>query len=406
MTRAKAQWHRDSPYGLFPRSLGDYRGTMSFAESYADRPSDCNSVAQALVGTNRMKPHRWLGGLAALGLVIAGVDAASVPAVALSTSRFPAPVDDWAYQLQGYGNDLSKIEASAFDLVVIDYSRFGDGPSEWSAAAIEALRNNGPCGRRTVLAYMSVGEAETYRYYWKDTWIDEDGALVPGEAPGWLGPFNRAYPDNYKVRYWHRSWQRIIFGVATGPGKSYLDRIIDQGFDGVYLDIIDAFEFWGPDEIDGNNERRQAPSDMVRLVRKLAKYARQTRGIENFLIVPQNGAGLIAPWAYPDAADPEREAARQRRRYFRGVDAIGAEDTFFFGNRNNNNRLDPQWETIALLDDFHAGNKPVLAIDYLTRAELIADFFGRAGGRGYIPYTSGRNLGSLPIATAFPPDCD
>ena len=33
---------------------------------------------------------------------------------------------------------------------------------------------------------------------------------------------------------------KIIFG----NDESYLHKIIDSGFDGVYLDIIDAFEFF------------------------------------------------------------------------------------------------------------------------------------------------------------------
>jgi cysteinyl-tRNA synthetase len=37
-----------------------------------------------------------------------------------------------------------------------------------------------------------------------------------------------------------KEWQDIIFGDADG----YLDRIMNAGFDGVYLDIIDAFEYF------------------------------------------------------------------------------------------------------------------------------------------------------------------
>jgi cysteinyl-tRNA synthetase len=40
------------------------------------------------------------------------------------------------------------------------------------------------------------------------------------------------------VRYWEDAWQQIIFGTDS----SYLDVIISQGFDGVYLDKIDSYE--------------------------------------------------------------------------------------------------------------------------------------------------------------------
>ncbi len=45
---------------------------------------------------------------------------------------------------------------------------------------------------------------------------------------------------NYKVRYWEDGWQDIIFG----NDNSYLKKILDAGFDGVYLDIIDGFEYF------------------------------------------------------------------------------------------------------------------------------------------------------------------
>ena len=50
--------------------------------------------------------------------------------------------------------------------------------------------------------------------------------------PNWAG--------NYKVKYWNSDWQNIIYG----NDNSYLKKIINTNFDGVYLDIIDAFEYY------------------------------------------------------------------------------------------------------------------------------------------------------------------
>ena len=83
-----------------------------------------------------------------------------------------------------------------------------------------------------VVAYMSIGEAEDYRYYWQSTWKND--------KPIWLAKENPNWPGNYKVRYWEEEWQSIIYG----NNDSYLKKIIDAGFDGVYLDIIDAFEYF------------------------------------------------------------------------------------------------------------------------------------------------------------------
>jgi cysteinyl-tRNA synthetase len=221
-----------------------------------------------------------------------------------------------------------------------------------------------------------------------------------------LGPFNPDYPDNYKVKYWMPAWKKIIYGVRAGVNKSYLDRIIDAGFDGVYLDIVDAFEFWGPHEITGNDTNRFAARAMVTFVEQIAHYARVTRGRGAFLVFPQNGANIIDPEAYPDASDPQQEAQKQKQRYFRVINGIGAEDTFFYGDLDNNNRLDPQLEIIRFLDQFSAAHKTVLAVDYLTNPQKIATFYRMARAHNYVPFATIRNLNRLKWPSSFPPDCE
>lgn len=92
------------------------------------------------------------------------------------------------------------------------------------------LKNNG--GKRLIISYMSIGEAEDYRYYWSDTWKVGNPYWIEAENPDWEG--------NYKVKYWESEWQNIIYG----NNDSYLKKIIDSNFDGAYLDIIDAFEYF------------------------------------------------------------------------------------------------------------------------------------------------------------------
>ena len=79
---------------------------------------------------------------------------------------------------------------------------------------------------------MSIGEAEDYRDYWELGW----GA----GNPDWIQDENADFPGNFKVQYWRSEWQEILL---DGP-NAYLNRITAAGFDGVYLDLIDAFEFF------------------------------------------------------------------------------------------------------------------------------------------------------------------
>ena len=180
------------------------------------------------------------------------------------------------------------------------------------------------------------------------------------------------------MRYWNPQWQSVIFGSDA----AYLDQIVAQGFDGVYLDVIDAFEFWGPD---GNNERPTAAQDMVDFVKAIGNYARVTKGKSNFQVFPQNGSQL-------STVDPT---------YITTINGIGAEDTWTIGN-GRQTKYDTEHVT-AWLDLFRDAGRTVLAIDYPTTTTRIDDFYSRAEARGYVPYNPPRALDRYVVNPAHPP---
>lgn len=122
---------------------------------------------------------------------------------------------------------IDAVAKTRHDVLVVDaYAQ-----SDWLRAEdIERLHRKRDGGRRLVLAYLSIGEAESYREYWQRAWTDA--------PPRWLGEENPDWTGNFKVRYWDPEWQAVILGDES----AYLDRILTAGFDGAYLDIIDAFE--------------------------------------------------------------------------------------------------------------------------------------------------------------------
>lgn len=135
--------------------------------------------------------------------------------------------------LEKYGSKsqfITAVKATNYDVLIMDLF-FNDGVT-FSKAEIEQLKNKANGGKRMIVCYMSIGEAENYRYYWNPTWNSN--------APIWLDSLNPDWPGNYKVKYWNADWQAIIYGNSN----SYLEKIIAAGFDGIYLDIIDAFEFY------------------------------------------------------------------------------------------------------------------------------------------------------------------
>ncbi|MCK4806976.1 MAG: endo alpha-1,4 polygalactosaminidase [Candidatus Aegiribacteria sp.] len=124
---------------------------------------------------------------------------------------------------------INSLAETDYDLLIVDL--FWDD-QQLTPSDINQLQSKQGGGSRIVLAYMSIGEAEDYRYYWQSDWNSN--------PPGWLKDENPEWEGNYLIEYWDIQWQEIIFGSSD----SYLGRILNCGFDGVYLDKIDAFDTW------------------------------------------------------------------------------------------------------------------------------------------------------------------
>lgn len=283
-----------------------------------------------------------------------------------SAQAAPQPANDFVYQLQNI--NLRDIGQTKFDLVIIDYSRDGSDARRFSASQIRALKES-PGGPKGVLAYMSIGEAEDYRWYWRRSWDANGDGKPDAGAPSWLGRSNPDWPGNYKVRYWKAARQRIVY--------DYLDRILASGYDGVYLDIVDAYEYWGPGGPSGL-DRPTAEREMVRFVKSIAEHARVTRNRPGFEVFVQNAEGLSV---YPD--------------YVRTVSGIGKEDLFYDGNRRQSTAETSY--SVRQLDRFKRAGKPVLVTDYVTRRAKIDDFYSKALSRGYVPYATRRDPDVLTI---------
>ncbi len=124
---------------------------------------------------------------------------------------------------------LAALAKTNHDLLVID-----PFAGDWSAttADLKPLKVKANGGRRLVLCYVSIGEAESYRFYWKKDW-------KPGK-PAFIGPENPQWKQNFAARYWEPAWQAVFVGGA----ESYLGRVLAAGFDGVYLDKVDEYEWF------------------------------------------------------------------------------------------------------------------------------------------------------------------
>ncbi len=123
---------------------------------------------------------------------------------------------------------LTALKATNYDVLLIDL--FFDEQA-LSNSEINQLKTKADGGKRLVIAYMNIGSAEKFRYYWKSGW--------GRRHPLWVKRKYEGYDDEFWVKFWNDEWQNIIYG----NDKSYTRRIIDAGFDGAYLDNVEAYYF-------------------------------------------------------------------------------------------------------------------------------------------------------------------
>lgn len=254
----------------------------------------------------------------------------------------------WIYQLQDARP--SELGKTHHDILVID-AFFGGSRSD-----LMAMRKKPLGGRRIVLSYLSIGEAEIYRYYWAKCCKDR-------ERPDWLADENKRWKGNFRVKFWHPDWKAIIYEAAD----SYLKRIVEAGFDGVYLDRIDVHSAFSVPGIDPRAE-------MIAFVRAISAAAKALK--PGFLVVAQNAEDLLA--------DP---------RYLEAIDGIAKED-LLYGVAGDGRRNDAAMIRTgnAHLQKARAAGKQVLVVEYLDDPKLVTATETELHELGYVPYFAPRGL--------------
>lgn len=303
--------------------------------------------------------------LAAAPLLAPAAAAAEAPVVVQDVT-----INSWGYQL--INDDPAEIAKSPYDLVVMDFQRDPSAGGPFKPAELAQMKKKPDGSRRFVISYISIGEAEDYRYYWGDrTWTDARNRtpLVEKENPEW--------PGNLAVRYWEQEWQNLILADAD----SYINRIMDAGFDGIYLDKIDNLDLYKGKTPAGT----QSDDLMIEFVRRISMIAKARN--PNFLIIAQNAEGLLDDDDY---------------RSF--IDGIGKESVLFseglfnandpFKTPKRNSAADVK-ETERLLSKLRADGKLVMVVEYINDPTLIAQSVEELGSLGYIPYFGPRDLAHL-----------
>jgi cysteinyl-tRNA synthetase len=311
-----------------------------------------------------------------------------------------AAVDHWLYLIDVNldSDTVDKIAASTHDMVVLDFipseRNNTDYPMEGVVARLHAA--NTP---KLVLAYIDIGQAEDYRTYWQPGWrIGDPDWIAGGDPDGWEG--------NFPVAFWHDEW-RDIWLAPDG----YLQGIVDAGFDGVYLDWVEAYSDENVVAL-ADRDGVEARQEMISWVQEIAEFGRSKR--PHFVVVAQNAAELA-----------------QSDEYAGTIDAIAQEQVWFDGGADNDPpgdcplpRTEADVDTVSYrdalsppcrrqFDDYPASTLHVsseeylrdlllargkgltiFTVDYALEPENVAWVYETSRSLGFVPYVGSRALDS------------
>ncbi|PIE19563.1 MAG: glycoside hydrolase, end-alpha-1,4-polygalactosaminidase [Proteobacteria bacterium] len=295
----------------------------------------------------------------------------------------------WAYQIQSLWKTgaIDTLVASQYDLVVIDPTRSNKAHANFDTkGAVTKLKaSTGLSGKpKIVIAYIDIGEAESWRDYWEYWWTPP----TPGKKgnPSFLlAPDPDGWTNNYPVAYWDDRWKSVIIHSAN----SLLKQILDDGFDGVYLDWVEGY--LNKDVIaEAKAQKRDPAFEMTKFIGEMRAYARKRD--PSFLFIQQNAA----------------ELGNERLDSLGLIDAIAQEQIWFDG------KADTEWADATACDiKVPATGDKYSQAHYLGKLKLYKDYnvpifnceyacganaqaaYQSSSAEGFIPYVSRRPLDRL-----------
>jgi cysteinyl-tRNA synthetase, unknown class len=260
-------------------------------------------------------------------------------------------VKSWGLQTAAMPATLDKIAHANIDLGII--SRLAAHGRPYTNAEITKAKRN-----KWLLAYVDVGEAQKYEWY-----FDE---VFRNGPPAWALERNRRHPVNFRVLLDAPEWNAIILET--------INRVIEQGFDGVELDVLDVY--WNKVYPGGSSKENQAKA--VKLACKIAKFARAR--VPSFKIVVNNASDLAGKF-------PEYKTC---------VDATIGESVWWFNTNTPRDKQYTQFQLKFLAQNLKAGLK-VLVMDKTLIPKDGAFVYRESKKRGWLPFVSDWYLSSFPL---------
>lgn len=310
----------------------------------------------------------------------------------------------WGYQIAGISEQgvVDALVASHYDMLVLEPTR-----TDWSSddryfdtkGMVNRIKNSKASDgvhRKLVVAYLDIGEAEDWRWYW--TWSTDWNCLppMPSDWPDYIVACDPdGWSGNYPVAYWNPDWQDImIHGNNQGshPDRDYLsviDEVIKDGFDGIYLDWVEGYE--NTDVVAAATADGVDPaSEMITFIQEMRTYAAARK--PNFIVIQQNAAALSD--GHPELFN-QIDAIAQEAIWYDGVADVVWGDPGGYDHVNEPALVNYY---LGFLDGYLDAGLPVFDCEYALGHAAAA--YAKSEGKGYVPYVTQRSLSRL---TTTPP---
>ncbi|XP_055327171.1 uncharacterized protein TM_1410-like [Paramacrobiotus metropolitanus] len=266
---------------------------------------------------------------ATTGAVVVSTSAKSVISVKMVQPNIYSEPLVYA-KLNAAYDQLDMIKNSNYSVIILDPQESGLNHDQ-----IMELRHG---TNRTILAYVSIGIADTSKPYWRPQWT---GGFFPDFV---VQPqYTELTPGHYWVQFWKAYWQRMLLRYIQ-------EQVLSLGYSGLLLDNLDVYLRDTNPDIDEREE-------MITFVQVIKEQAQQF--YKDTKIFVSNISELYSV-----------------DRFRKTVDGFLVENLWFEKDKNllkeNKTKVD---QKLSILQQAQRDGKVIISLDYSTNDSDVCTFY-------------------------------
>lgn len=160
-----------------------------------------------------------------------------------------------------FASALELVRQSSADLIILGNYPLGTSVSRTNGDALS---------EKLVVGYIDTGEYTG----------SFPKSLLGTIPPGFFGEAVPGYHNLYSVQFWQPQWRAVIY--------AQIDDLIAGGYDGVFLDVLDAFTTWLPGNSRGNVPYANVAQEQANLLADIRRYVDGKHLAKPFYLIGNN----------------------------------------------------------------------------------------------------------------------